>query len=347
VDNASTPLVSVLLPVRNAAATLDRALGSIRSQTLTGWELLVLDDGSTDASRAIAHGHAAADSRVRVLELPRGGIVDALNHGLGAARGRYFARMDADDVCDPNRLEVQSSFLDRHPEVGLLGCHVRFGGKPAAAAGYAAHVEWLNGLVNREAVLLNRFVESPFVHPSVMFRREIPAQHGSYRDGEFPEDYELWLRWIAAGVVVDVIPLPLLTWSDSPQRLSRTDGRYAPDAFFRVKAPYVAAAVRETFQRQGRARPVYVWGAGRPTRKRADPLEAFGLQIAGYVDIDPKKTDRKVGGTGKPVVSADKLPNPKNAFILTYVANRGARELIRARLRIAGYVEGQDFLVCA
>jgi hypothetical protein len=101
--------------------------------------------------------------------------------------------------------------------------------------------------------------------------------------------------------------------------------------------------------RRGRETPPYkellVWGAGRPTRKRTAHLEAHGVAIAGFIDIDPKKTGRAVGG--RPVMSPEELPPPGAAFVLGYVASRGARELIRRELGRRGYVEGRDFLMCA
>ena len=354
---AVVPL-TVLLPVRNAAATLPRAVASVRAQTRRDWELVVVDDGSTDGSRDWLRRAAAEDPRIRLVEQPAHGLVSALNAGLAAARGRFIARMDADDECHPERLAAQADLLTANPDLGLVSCLVGFGGDRAANAGYALHVDWVNALVTPEEIALNRFVESPLAHPSVMFRREVAERHGGYRDGDFPEDYELWLRWLEAGVRMAKVPRELLTWHDAPGRLSRIDPRYDPEAFFRVKAGYVAQEVARTvgWDRQippsfeaGSAtppyRPVWIWGAGRPTRKRAAHLTAYGLRIAGYVDIDPRKTGKRVGGV--PVIGPEALPQPGRAFVLGYVGSRGARELIRAELARRGYSEGRDFLMCA
>lgn len=284
-------MISVLLPVRDGAATLARAIGSIRAQTFQDWELLIVDDGSTDDSRAIAEAAAREDGRVRVLAPGRAGIVAALNAGLAAARGELIARMDADDESHPERLAAQFALLDspENRDVGLVGCLVEFAGDRAASTGYALHVDWINSLVTSDDILLNRFVESPFAHPSVMFRRELVTQLGGYRAGDFPEDYELWLRWLDAGVRMAKVPRPLLRWHDPPRRLSRTDPRYSPEAFFALKAPWVARAVKAL---RGPSPAVHVWGAGRPTRKRAAALEQHGLRIAAYIDVDTKKISR-------------------------------------------------------
>jgi glycosyltransferase involved in cell wall biosynthesis len=346
------PLVSVVLPVHNAAATVARAVASIQAQTLRDWELLAVEDGSTDASREILLRLAASDPRVRVLQLPRSGLVRALNAGLDAARAPLIARMDADDVAHPERLAEQFKFLGSNSGTGVVSCRVDFGGEAQASAGYALHVDWLNSLVTPEDIALNRFIESPLAHPSVMFRRALVDEFGGYRDGDFPEDYELWLRWMEAGVRVAKVPRVLLTWHDLPQRLSRTDPRYDPEAFFKMKAEYVAREVGRVGSRAPRrikdnppCPQVLVWGAGRPTRKRAAHLEKHGVSIAGYIDVDEKKIGRKVGE--RPVLAPGGLPPPGETFVLGYVASRGARELVRAELNRHGYREGRDFLMCA
>ncbi len=360
-------LVSVLLPVRDGADTVGRAIASIRRQTWEDWELVVVDDGSTDATPEILAQLAREDARIHILTRPRQGVVAALNAGLLVARGSLLARMDADDESHPERLAAQREgfAVDRHGELGVVGCLVAFGGDRDRHAGYALHVDWSNALVTPEAIALNRFVESPLAHPSVMFRADLVQRLGGYRDGAFPEDYELWLRWLDAGVAMAKVPRVLLTWHDAPQRLSRTDPRYAPEAFFRVKAEFVAREVARWQSAKSRdaadhsaaaaasnasssgARPVYVWGAGRHTRKRAGYLAQHGLTIAGYVDVDVKKTGRGIGGTGLPVLSPEDLPPAGKIIVLGYVTTRGAREFIRTALGARGYVEGRDFLMCA
>lgn len=344
-DSPGQPLVSVVMPVRDAAGTVGRAVDSIRTQTLADWELIAVDDGSTDDTPALLEAAAREEVRIRVIRAPRGGLVTALNAGLAAAKGRFIARMDGDDESHPERLAEQVRLLETDPRLGVAGCLVEFGGDAGRSAGYALHVEWLNTLVEPDEIALNRFVEAPLAHPSVIFRRDLVAAHGGYRDGPFPEDYELWLRWLEAGVRIAKVPRPLLRWNDPPARLSRTDPRYAPEAFYRLKAGYLARWLRGAGGAVARPRGIWVWGAGRPTRQRAAHLVAEGIALAGHVDIDPKKTGRLVGG--RPVVRPDELPPPGEAFVLGYVASRGARELIRADLRRRGHAEGRDFIMCA
>jgi glycosyltransferase involved in cell wall biosynthesis len=336
------PLVSVVMPVFNPGQAIEAAITSIRHQTLTDWELVVADDGSNPETLARLKTWADAEPRMRLLQRPHEGIVAALNAGLAAARGQFIARMDADDVAHPERLAAQVAFLQAHPRIGVVGTQVAFGGDRSSARGYALHVDWLNQLLSPEQIALNRFVESPLAHPSVMFRRELVQRLGGYRAGDFPEDYELWLRWLEAGVLMAKVDRVLLTWNDPPDRLSRRDARYAPEAFYRCKAPYLARWLAAHLQPGQR---LWVWGAGRPTRKRAEWLVAQGVAIEAYVDIDPAKIGRRLAG--RPVFGPDQLPSPAEVFVLGYVASRGARELIRSHLRSRQFIEGQHFLMAA
>src|SRR5262249_49724588 len=120
------PLVSVVMPAFNVARTIARAVGSIQAQTLADWELIVIDDGSTDGTRQLIEGIASADLRVRLLTREHGGIAAALTTGLSTARGEFIARMDADDESMPDRLAEQVAFLESpdNPDIGLVGCLV-------------------------------------------------------------------------------------------------------------------------------------------------------------------------------------------------------------------------------
>lgn len=335
-------LISIVLPVRNAAAALPAALASVRAQTHSHWELLAIDDGSTDDTPNLLAAARAADPRVRVVRQPALGIVEALQRACAAARGPLIARFDADDVMAPERLEKQLRFLAQHPEIGLVSCLVRHGGDPGAQAGYAAHIDWINSLTTPQDMALRRFVEAPVAHPSVLFRCELLDRHGGYAQGDFPEDYELWLRWLEAGVQFGKVPEALLTWNDPPGRLSRTDPRYRPEAFYRLKMAHLARWLRRAL---APGRQVWLWGAGRVTRGRFAALEEEGIPIAGFIDVDRKKHGRQ--RDGRPVVGLDRLPASEKAFIITGVAKRGARQFITDQLHSGARVEGRDYLLAA
>ena len=327
--------VSVVMPVYNAENTVLKALESLRAQTFQNMEIIVVNDGSTDGTMEILH----QQKDIKLLDHSHRGIAPALNDGLAAANGEYIARMDADDLCRPERLEKQVSLLDACPDLGIVGCRVSFGGDHEQQAGYAAYVDWINQLIEPNDIALNRFVESPFAHPSVLFRRELFEQYGAYRDGPFPEDYELWLRWMANGVKATKVDEELFTWSDPPNRLSRTDPRYSIEAFYETKADYLF----QWLEKNNPHHPdVIIWGAGRVTRKRTAILEQYGIRITQYVDVKNRQLN-----CGTPVILPNKIPDPETCFVLPMVGKRGAREEIRTFLNERGFTEGVNCIFAA
>jgi len=328
--------ISVILPFYQAELTLERAVQSILKQTFTDFELLLVDNNSTDQSAEIAWKLAQCDPRIRLLHESRQGVVFAMNRGMTAASGKYLARMDADDVSLPERLEKQYRFLEEHPGVGLVGCNVRHVSS-LPSKGLQRFVDWVNTFHSEEEIWLNRFVEIPLVQPSVLFRAELVKQHGAYREGDFPEDYELFLRWLAGGVRFAQLPEVLLEWHDSETRLTRTDERYSTEAFYRTKAQYFA----QWFQQSQAQKELWIWGAGRKSRQRGRFLEDEGLEIAGYYDLKANKT------SDKPCFSFHDIPQPGAQFILSMVGNYGAREKISSFLESKQYRAGVDYLLMA
>jgi glycosyltransferase involved in cell wall biosynthesis len=209
--------VTVILPIKNAAHTLARAVQSIQGQASADWEMIAVDDGSSDGSVERMKEFIKGDHRIQLKINPTPGIANALNYGIAQANGKYIARMDADDFSHPDRLEKQSSYLDNFRHIGLVASRINFLGDREIHQGYAAYIDWTNELLDWNDIRANRFVESPFAHPSVMFRKSLvePAL-GPYRSGDFPEDYELWLRWMSNGVEMAKLPDYLLDWYDPP-----------------------------------------------------------------------------------------------------------------------------------
>lgn len=337
-SNAAVPRVSIVLPFRNEERFLDESLRSILQQSFSDWELIAIDDHSTDQSVAILQSAAAVDARIRLVSNPERGLVPALNHGISVASARLIARMDADDLMTPDRLEVQTRAMENHPRAALVASRVRIFPRHAIRTGYLEYERWQNGIISPDDVALEIFNESPFAHPSVMFRRDIFEEIGGYHDGPFPEDYELWLRMHERGLEMRKCEEVLLQWRERPDRTSRVDRRYDRESFDRLRARYLA----EDTRLHG-IRPLVIWGAGRRTRQRSNHLLERGFLIEAWIDIDPRKIGRQARGvTVHPpewLASADPRP-----FVLVYVRNYGARDLITARLAAMGYRPGEDWI---
>ncbi len=296
-----------------------------------------MDDGSTDGSGELLEDWASMDGRLRVLREPACGLVATLNLGLAACRAPLVARMDADDVSHPRRLEIQTAFLDDHPMVGVVSCRVTHYPRRGVGEGFRIYEQWLNSLLAHDEMFRERFVESPVAHPSVMVRRDILSSAGGYRDLGWPEDYDLWLRLFAAGVHFAKLDHGLFFWREHPGRLSRVHRRYSTEAFLRCKAHFLARGPLSNGRR------AVVWGAGPTGRRLARHLIENGSEIEAFVDIDPAKIGRTA--RGRPVVDPDRLAGliGDDTVFLAAVASRGARRIIRGRLDGLGLREGSDY----
>lgn len=302
------PDVSVLLPARNAGATLAAALESVRRQRDIAIECVVVDDGSQDDTRSIAEEVARRDPRFHVLARPPRGLVAALNDGLAA-----------------------------DPTLSGVGCHVRLFPRAHLKEGLRAYERWLDGIATPEDVAREAFVECPLAHPTLFIRREVLVA-ARYREAGWPEDYDLLLRLLAAGHRMGVVPRRLVAWRDHPARRSRTHPDYAIGRFVACKAHHLA----EGFLR---ASAEYVlWGHGRTGRALRRALLAEGRRASYVIEVDPRKLGQHIDGA--PVVSPDALDQLRGRPLVASVAGARARAEIRAALAARDFTEGRDF-VCA
>lgn len=332
------PRLSILLPYRNAAATLEEGLASIAAQVWDDYELLAVDDHSDDPSRDLVRARAARDPRIRCLDAPQPGLVAALNHGLAAARADIVVRMDADDRMHPERLQRQWAHLAGDPDLTLSACRVRAFPEEVLQDGFRAYLRWQNACLTGADLADEIYVESPLAHPSVAFRRTAILAAGGYRHGAFPEDYELWLRLHHRGHRMAKLPEVLLDWREYPERTSRTDPRYGREGFDRLRADYLGRDPRLLERRDD----FVVWGAGRRSRRRCELLLRQGFRPRAFIDVDPRKIGRHFDGVPVcPMAVLDCTPRP---FVLVYVTNHGARDAIATALAGYGYQRGRDWL---
>jgi len=350
-----TILVSVLLPVFNAASTLGLALESIRRQRGVELECVAVDDGSSDGSLRCLEQAVARDPRVRVLPIEHRGIVGALNHGLAYCRGEYVARMDADDIMHSARLTSQAKLLEAHPELAGVGCHVRIFPRPArgclaadrsdqgrGAQGRRAYERWLNSLQQARDVARDRFIECPLAHPTWMLRRAVFQRFG-YRDQGWPEDYDLVLRLLSSGHALGIVPRRLLSWRDTPGRLSRSSSVYSDERFVAAKACFLASSWLEQHPRY------ILWGYGSTGRALCRALARHGRQPHAIVEVHPGRVGQRIQGA--PVIGPEGLLEARRAAggeipIIVSVARSGPRSMVRAALAEMQLRELVDY-VCA
>jgi glycosyltransferase involved in cell wall biosynthesis len=326
------PRVSVIVPVRDEEAFLGECLASLSAQTLEDFEAIVVDDGSTDASAAIADEHARRDPRLRVVRQEPAGMVAASERARADAHAPLIARMDADDVAMPERLELQAAAIE---EEGLAAVGGQVEYFPEPSDGMRAYEDWLNSLVTVEAALRDLWVECPLPGPGLMARAELV----SYRDLGWPEDYDLVLRiWERGGRFRNVERL-VHRWRDHPQRLTRTRPEYALDAFRRCKVHFLQRTLLAG------SRPAVVWGAGPTGKAFARELLAAGTPLAAFVEVDPRKLGKRIHGA--PVVPVERAADFPGALVLGAVSGSEGRQRVRDLAAGLGLVEGSDFVAVA
>ncbi|MCG8697043.1 MAG: glycosyltransferase [Bacteroidales bacterium] len=330
------PRISVILPFFNAENTFKRAIDSISNQSCADFECILIDNNSTDKSTNIAKQKVSEDDRFKLIYESKQGVMFASNAGSKAARGKYIARMDADDYAHVDRLKLQSEFLENHPGYGGVSGLVNYVAHHNNTDGMSRYVNWVNSICLYEEILLHRFVESPIVNPTAMWRKEVADSLGMYQQGDFPEDYELWLRWLGHGIKIAKINDVVLDWHDSDSRLTRTNEIYSTEAFYRIKTKYLSQWLKTN-------NPLFpkvaIWGASRISRKRVQLLEEHGIEIECFIDI---KKSRQLDKT---VIFYEDIPSPGQMFILVYVPQADAKEKIQYFLEKKGYKMGINYLL--
>lgn len=325
--------VSVLLPVRNGEASIHKALDSLWQQSFREFEVVLVDDGSSDATAAIVQ--ACKDPRLKVIHRPPQGIAAALNEGLKHCGAPLVARMDADDTVHPERLEKQWEYFRRHPATDVLACRVEFGGDAQISKGYALYVEAINALLTHEQMWRRRFWDAPLAHPSVMYRKQVVLDAGGYSQQAVPEDYELWLRLFAAGYRFAKLPETLLCWNDHENRLSRTHPNYDKKAFWSLKAKYFSRWLKAEY---GSVPPnIYLWGET-VKKQRSRYLLQEGITIAGRIHSTAEPGSRDW-------IPYTAVPDLKNSLILVYVSDRLGQKQIMAFLQEHGFTEGESYFL--
>lgn len=230
------PKVGIVMPFYNAQRFLPQAIESIRNQTFTDFELIGINDCSSDNSRSIFIDYAQRDPRLRLFEMPkRSGVAATLNFGLLVSRSEYVARMDADDVSEPRRLEAQVEFLNRNRDILVVGTNFWSMREDLSA------VTWENWLPSSPEEVKKQLLDYCCIgHPTVMMRRravEIIGGYGTAAEVETVEDYDLWMRIVQNHKIAN-IPEFLLKYRHHPEQVSSAKREMQDANFLRIRSKY-------------------------------------------------------------------------------------------------------------
>ncbi len=230
------PAISVIMSVYNGETYLVEAVESVRSQTFENWELVIINDCSTDSTPALLAELAAKDERIKVhtnevnLKLPT-----SLNKAISLCEGKYIARMDADDICLPDRLEKQFAFMEAHPEVSLSSCRFMTMKNGVFASGGAG------GRCDSEALQAMLFVSNPILHPGVIAKADVMKKYGYDTTLTCTEDLELWTRMAAQGETLQILPECLLLYRLHDKQITSTTLERQRTEVLKIQKAYYAA----------------------------------------------------------------------------------------------------------
>lgn len=222
------------MPVKNASPFLKACLDSICQQSFEDWELITVDDHSTDNSMSILKEASKKDKRIKVLKNDESGIIKALSTAFDSSRGDLISRMDADDIMTPHKLELLAAKLKGRKKVVVTG-QVKYFSDKEISEGYLRYEKWLNSVVEEERFTEQVFRECVVASPNWLVHRSCFETDITLDSLDYPEDYHMVFKWLSCGYTIEGIPKVLHLWREHPARTSRNSENYQQKAFFKLK----------------------------------------------------------------------------------------------------------------
>lgn len=282
-------MISILLPVFNAAPFLQECLDSIINQTDSDWELLAVDDCSTDESLNILISYAQQDHRIKVLQNQKKGIIPALQLAYENSKGTFITRMDADDKMAKHKLLSLRQLLLQSGEGYVATGLVKYFSAQALRDGYKKYEAWLNQLTSTQSNFSEIYKECVIPSPCWMLWRTDLEKCEAFNPSTYPEDYDLCFRMYQMNLKVTVESSVLHYWRDHKQRSSRTDEHYSDNRFLVLKLHYF---LKLDYQQ---SKPLVLWGAGKKGKMIAKMLREQQINFHWVCDT-PTKWGHKIHG---------------------------------------------------
>lgn len=326
--------ISVLMPFKNTGEFLEECLNSVLGQTHHNWELLAVDDHSSDHSKRILLDLAARDSRIKVFKNKGSGIIPALRTAYAQSSGNYITRMDSDDIMHSIKLEYMVRALkNTGPRHVALG-QVEYFSENGISDGYARYEKWINDLTRQGINYDEIYKECVVPSPCWMVYRDDLEAAGAFESDRYPEDYDLTFRFYKNKLKCISSPYILHKWRDYPTRTSRTSAHYAQNYFLDIKVHYFHELDHEA------NRPLVVWGAGSKGKTIAKLLKKKHVDFYWLCD-NPKKIGKKIYECELlPYQELESLHKPQS---IVSVANVDAQNEIRSYLESLNMAAKTDY----
>ncbi len=313
-------MISILIPFKNTEAFLQACLDSIVNQTYKDWEILAIDDGSTDASTKMVKAYANAYNNIYYIKNDGAGIILALQTGYKYAKGNYITRMDSDDIMTADRLEhLVQSLIANGPGFVAVG-QVKYFSDEGISDGYARYERWLNQLTAKGTNYTEIYKECVIPSPCWMVYKTDFDKCDAFNPTRYPEDYDLTFRFYANKLKIIPCTKILHHWRDYGTRTSRTHEHYAQNYFLDIKLHYFLKLEYNL------ERPLVIWGAGFKGKTIAKKLVQKQTPFIWVCD-NPNKIGKHIYGTALQHFSFIKTLSQPQSIIT--VANDKAQKEIR------------------
>lgn len=276
------------MPFKNTQKYIKTCIESILIQSHRNFELLAVDDHSSDDSYKIISEFAKLDPRIKVFKNPSKGILPGLDYVYSQKSGSYITRMDSDDIMPQNKLTELKNILDssKVPTVAT-GLVQYFCDENKIGLGFVRYQNWLNEISKKSSHYQDIYTECPVASPCWMMYSKDYDSIGAYQIKTYPEDYDLFYRWYQAKFEIKASQKILHLWRDHQTRASRNDPNYLDQCFFTIKIKYF-----KKFHYK-RERPLVVWGAGPKGKKLIKELQKQNLQPQ-WICENPKKVGQTI-----------------------------------------------------
>ena len=326
--------VSILIPVRNGEQFLNECVDSIIGQTFRDWELILINDHSSDNTEQILKEYANQDSRISFCNNSGKGIINALQTAYSSSSGDLITRMDADDIMISNKLELMAAKLQETGNGFVAVGLVEYFSENGVGEGYFRYQEWLNKLTLSENSFLEIYRECVIPSPSWMMYRDDFEELGAFNSEIYPEDYELCFRMYKHGIRVASIPKLIHRWRDYVTRTSRTDPNYSDNFFLPLKMNYFIELDYDV------TRPLVLWGAGKKAKEVAKYLIEKDIEFY-WATNNPNKIGKEI--YGKIMISDKEIFSNQNPQILIAIRNEAASAEIKKALNSKNLTPNFDY----
>lgn len=329
------PLISVLIPFKNTENYLTDCLESVLIQTYKNWEIIIIDDNSTDSSYALVELFAIKDNRIKLHKNTGNGIIDALQLALKLSQGTFISRMDSDDIMHPYKLEILATNLNTHGRHHVAVGLVKYFSEEGIKEGFETYENWLNGLTKTGHNFSEIYKECVIPSPCWMIHKEDLLACDAFNPNIYPEDYDLAFRFYKHHFKCIPCPIILHYWRDYDRRTSRTHPHYLENHFTSLKIHHFLNID------YNKSKTLTIWGAGKKGKLIVKTLLKKNINFEWICD-NPKKIGKEI--YDKVLKDFNELEAIETPQIIITVANKKAQVEIRTYLNNLNMKPMEDYV---